>query len=59
MQAVELGARFGRIVGGGDAVAFGGEKARQQVADAPVVVDDEQMRRVVGRACGGRADEPA
>ena len=47
-QAVELGARLRGVVGGGDAIAFGGQKAREQVADAAVVVDDEQMRRVVG-----------
>ena len=53
MQAAQTRARFGRIVGGRDAVAFGGEKARQQIADARIVVDDEEMRRVVGRVCGG------
>ena len=59
LQAVQLGARFDRGFGGGDAVALAVKIARQQIANAPVVVDDEQMRSVVGRACGGGAVEPA
>ena len=47
-RPVELGARLGRGLRGGDAIAFGQQEARQQVADAAVVVDHEQMRRVVG-----------
>ncbi len=47
-QAGELGARVGRGLGGGDAIAFAEQEARQQVANAAVVVDDQQMRRVVG-----------
>ena len=45
----QLGARIAGAVGGGDAIALAGEKARQQIADAAVVVDHQQMRRVVGR----------
>ena len=47
-HAAELGARGRRGVGGGDAIALAGEEARQQVADAAVVVDHQQVRRVVG-----------
>ena len=49
MQTVEFGAGILRAHRGGDAVAFAAQKTRQQVADAAVVVDQQQMRRVVGR----------
>ncbi len=48
LKPVELGARVGRGLGRGHAVALAGKKARQQVADAAVVVDHQQMRRIVG-----------
>src|ERR1700736_4706785 len=51
MQAGELGPRVTRAHRGGDAIALGGEKTRQQVADAAIVVDQQDMRRVVGRLC--------
>ena len=49
MQAEQLGAGVAGAHRGGDAIAFAGEKARQQIADAAVVVDQQQMRGVVGR----------
>ncbi len=51
MQAQQLRARIAGACGGGDAIAFAGEEARQQIADAAVVVDQQQMRRIVGRFC--------
>src|SRR6201999_4220086 len=49
MQAVELGAGILRTHRGGDAITLAAEKPRQQIANAAVVVDQQQMRRVVGR----------
>src|SRR3981081_43469 len=49
MQAEQFGARVNGARRRGDAIAFAAEKARQQVADAAVVVDQQQMRGVVGR----------
>ena len=49
MQAEQLGAGVAGARRRGDAIAFAGQKARQQIADAAVVVDQQQMRRVVGR----------
>ena len=49
MQAEQFCARVAGAHCGGDAIAFAGQEARQQIADAPVVVDQKQMRRVVGR----------
>ena len=51
-QTVELGARVGRGLGRGHAVALAGQEARQQVADAAVVIDHQQMRRIVGKRGG-------
>ncbi len=48
-EASKLGARIRRIVGRGDAIALAVQEAREQVADATVVVDHEQMRRIVGK----------
>ena len=48
----ELGARVGGVLGGGDAIALAAQKARQQVADAAVVVHQQEMRRIV-RKNGG------
>ena len=48
-QAFELGARVRAVSAVRDPVTFAEQKARQQRADAAIVVDDEQMRRVVGR----------
>jgi hypothetical protein len=45
----QLGAGVAGARRRGDAIALAGQKARQQVADAAVVVDQQQMRRVVGR----------
>ena len=42
------------VGGGGDAVAVLGEEAGEQIAQAPVVVDDEDMRGVVGDVDPGR-----
>ena len=53
-KAVELGAGVGGVVRGGDAVAFAPQIARQQVADAAVVVDHQEMRGVVGKRCAGK-----
>src|SRR6185436_18763654 len=49
MQAEQLGARVARACGGGDAITLAGQKPRQQVADAAIVVDQQQMRGVVGQ----------
>src|SRR6185437_10793261 len=54
MQAVELGARVARTHGRGDAIAFAAQEARQQIADAAIVVDEEDVRRVVRGLGGGR-----
>ena len=48
MQAEQLGAGVAGAHRRGDAIAFAAEKARQQIADAAVVVDQQQMRGVVG-----------
>src|ERR1700688_1662454 len=49
MQAEQFGAGVARAGCGGDAIALAAQEARQQVADAAVVVDQQKMRRVVGR----------
>ena len=49
MQAEQLGAGVAGAHRRGDAVAFAAEKARQQAADAAIVVDQQHMRGVVGR----------
>ena len=56
MQAVELGAGVAGARRRRDAIAFAAEEARQQIADAAVVVDQQQMRRVVGRFSAGFAE---
>ena len=43
-QAVEFGAGFSGVLCRGDAITFPLEKARQQIANAPVIVDHQQMR---------------
>ena len=45
----KLGARVGCRIRSRDAVAFAEQEARQQRANAAVVIDDEKVRRVVGR----------
>ena len=57
-QPFELGARIGGGLSGGDAVAFGKQEAREQVADAAVVVDHEQMGSIVGKSGGYRGHGP-
>ena len=52
-QAGELGPRVGRGLRGRNAIAFAEQEARQQRTDAPVVVDDKKMRRVISRICAG------
>ena len=47
-QAGELGARIRGVVGRRDPIAFRIEITRQQIADAPIIVDDKEMRRVDG-----------
>jgi len=49
---VEMGAGVVGAHRRGDAVALAEKKAQQQRADTAVVVDDEQVRRVVGRIRG-------
>ena len=49
MQAEQLGAGILGAHRGGDAVALAAQKTRQQIADAAVVVDQQQMRGIVGR----------
>ena len=58
-QAFELGARVHGVVRRGDAIALGKQEARQQIADAPVVVDHEQMRRIVGKRDRGSGHDPS
>src|SRR6185437_4492656 len=58
MKAFELGARLARRFGGGDAIAFAEQKAREQRADAAVVVDDKQMRRIIGGIGRGQCHAP-
>ena len=53
-QPGELPARLLGVAGAGHAKAVAAEIAREQVADARVVVDDEEVRRVVGQRCVGR-----
>ncbi len=49
MQAEQFGPCILGAHRGGDAIALAAEEARQEIADAAVVIDQEQMRRVVGR----------
>ena len=49
VEALQLAAGLGGGAGDGDAEAVLGEILLQQVADAGVVVDDQQMRRIVAR----------
>src|SRR5262245_36508193 len=49
MQAGELGAGIAGAGRRGDAIALAAEKARQQVADAAVVIDQQEMGGLVGR----------
>ena len=51
-QAPELGARIARAVRRGDAIALAMQEAREQIADAAVVVDHEEVRGVVGECVG-------
>ena len=55
MQTDALRPRVRGAFRDGDAIAFALQEARQQTADAAVVVDDEQMRRVVGGCRGPRS----
>src|SRR6185312_6498059 len=48
MQTVELGAGIARARGCRDPVTLATEKARQEIADAAVVINQQQMRGVVG-----------
>src|SRR5471030_1805388 len=45
-------ARASAGLGGADAVAFAGEKPRQQIANAAVVIDHQQVRRIVWKRGG-------
>jgi hypothetical protein len=54
-QPLELGARVGGRLRGGDAVAFGEQEAREQRADAAIIVDHQQMGGLVGER-GGHED---
>ncbi len=58
-QPFELGAGVGGGLRGGDAVALGEQEARQQIANAAVVVDHQQMGSIVGKRGGDRAHGPA
>src|ERR1700710_1634079 len=49
MQPEQLGAGVRGAHRRGDAVAFAAQKARQEIADPAVVIDQQQMRGVVGR----------
>jgi hypothetical protein len=54
-QPRELGARVGGRLRGGDAVTFGEQEAREQRADAAIIVDHQQMGSLVGER-GGHED---
>ena len=54
VESFELGPGIGRAVGSGDAIAFSHQKPRQEIADAPVVIHDQKVRRVVGKGGGCR-----
>ncbi len=58
-EAFELGSRLERSLGGRNTVALTEQKARQQRTDAAVVIDNEQMRRVVGRSLQASPDHEA
>src|ERR1700732_2915119 len=49
MQPEQLGAGVLGTHRRGDAVAFAAQEARQQIANAAVVIDQQEMRGVVGR----------
>src|SRR5262249_4128448 len=49
MQADELCPSIGRTLRRGDTIALSYEKTRQQAADAAVVVDQQEVERIVGR----------
>ena len=54
LTAVRLGvtsldASIGGMGGCGDAVAMVAEKAREQITQAPVIIDHQHMRRFIGR----------
>ena len=49
-QAGELGARLRGGRRGRDSIALPQQKARQQIADAAIIIDDQQMRSIVGNS---------
>src|SRR4051794_15905229 len=49
MQPEQLGAGVVGALRGGDAIALVGEKTRQQIANPSIVVDQQEMRCIVGR----------
>jgi hypothetical protein len=53
-KAAEPGARRRGVAGGGDAKTIFRQVALQQVAQPPVVVDDQDMRRLVAGLLGPR-----
>src|SRR5262249_20456551 len=57
-EPFELGAGVGGGLRRGDAVALGEQEAGEQIADATVVVDHQQVGRVVGERGGYRGHGP-
>ena len=51
IETCKLALRFGAVGGDGDAEAVLGEIAIEQLADAGVVIDHQQVRRIVGNIC--------
>ena len=51
MQAQKLGTGVAGAGRGRDAIAFAGKEAREQVADTAVVIDQQEMRGIVGGTC--------
>ena len=56
MQPMQLGTRVLGAHRRGDPVTFTTQKARQQIADAAVVIHQQQMRRIVSRLGRGSRD---
>ncbi len=48
-ETFEAGHRFRGIGGGRDAIPLFAQHARQKRPDAPVVIDNQKMRGIVGR----------
>ena len=52
VQAFQLGASVSGGLGCGHAIALTGQKPREEIADAAIIIDHQQMRCVVGKRGG-------